>query len=201
MSFRKRKQSQSESVDLDVLIAVFGQASNYWETQPNILPLVRARFADACRDVSVRPVTGEEFRTAWKQLDPSDQYRIALSVSALEVDIVLGRVPEFSPEGSAATLLIRLVEFSQRLPLLKLDVLQQSDIRLEEFTRHFCADWELPIQGEESAQSEARLREIDFGRLMREAESARDSAEERMAYLRKLQEDEEQTRRPRRGKW
>ena len=72
---------------------------------------------------------------------------------------------------------------------------------MEEFARHFCADWGLPIKDEKAEASAQRLHDIDFGRLMREAESARDSARDRMAYLRELQEKQEEQRRPRRGKW
>ena len=57
------------------------------------------------------------------------------------------------------------------------------------------------MKGERDAQSKKRLNDIDFGRLMREAEAARSSATERMAFLRELQEKEEATRRPRRAKW
>ena len=201
MFSRKRQSSKSKPVDLDELITTIGQATNYWETQANIRSLVRARFADACRDADIRPVAADSFRSTWTQLISADQLRIALSVAVLEVENVVLRMKEYCPDGSAEPLLVRLTEFSQRLPLLTLDVLQQSDIRLEEFARHFCADWDLSIQGEEAAMSAARLKEIDFGRLMKEAKAARASAEERMAYLRELQEKEEASRRPRRGKW
>ena len=197
----KRKSPKSQPVDLDELITTIGQATKFWQTQTNIGPLVRARFADTCRDAKLHPVTGADFRSAWKQLDSAGEQRVALSVSAFEVDSAIKSVKDFSSDGNAAALLVRFVEFSRRLPLLTIEVLQQSDIRLEEFARHFCAEWDLSIQGENTAESVARLVEIDFGRLMREAEAARGSAEERMAYLRKLKEKEEESRRPRRGKW
>lgn len=201
MFSRKRKPSRAEPVELDQLITIFGQATNYWGMQTNIQLLVRARFADACRDANVRPVTGLEFRSAWERLDSSDQKRFALSVSAFEVDEIVSRKSALCRGGSAVLLLTRLVDLCKQLPLLTLEVLQQSDIRLEEFARHFCAAWNLPIQGEKAETSQARLKEIDFGRLMQEAEAARGSAQERMAYLRELQEEEEASRRPRRGKW
>jgi len=101
----------------------------------------------------------------------------------------------------AATPLHLLSDLSRRLNLLDFDVLANSDVRLEELSRHFCASWTINIEGESAAASAKRLHQIDFGRLMKEADAARSSAEERMAYLRKLQEEEEETRRPRRGKW
>jgi hypothetical protein len=198
---RAKKRDPKTPIDLDELIAMFGQAANFWEMQPQAGLLVRAWFADACRDASIRPVTEDAFQSSWSGFDKEHQHRFCLFVSALELQPVANRLPSLCSDGDATPALQVLQQLTVRLNLLTLDVLQQSDIRLEEFSRHFCAAWELKIQGERPAKSEARLHEIDFGRLMKEAEAARSSAKERLAYLRELQEKEEETRRPRRGKW
>lgn len=188
-------------MDLDQLIAAMGQARNFWTGLPKSRLLVRARFADACRNAGVRPVVAGVFSENWEPLDAEAQLRLALFVSAMELEAVGRRIPLFADEGTGAAALGRLCQLSGRLELLTSEVLENSDIRLEEIARHFCAEWGLSIQGERKAHSGNRLREIDFSRLMAEARAARDSAEDRMAYLRELQERELGTRRARRGKW
>ena len=49
-------------------------------------------------------------------------------------------------------------------------------------------------------ESQARLERLDYRNLLKQAEAAKASAEERLAYLQKLQEDLEARRMPR-GKW
>lgn len=196
-----QKPNQPDPVEIDSLISMFGQAIEFWESHPSIGSLVRARLADACRDSRVRPVSGAQFRAAWETLDQSEQHRFALAVAGFDDEALIQRLDFFSQDGTALSLMERITKFCQRLPFLTLEVLRQSDIRLEEFARHYCADWQVPIAGEEATHSAARLNEIDFGRLMNEAEAARGSAKERMAYLRELQAKQEADRRPRRGKW
>ena len=204
--FRRRKRtgdspSAANLIDLDELIAVFGPATKDWETRPEADVLVRARFADACRDANIRPVDALTFKECWSGWDRPQQERFRLLVSALELKAVARHLPAHCPTGQAHAALQVFEQLAARLHLLTLDVLQQSDIRLEEFARHFSAAWGLEIEGETPQQSRDRLHAIDFDRLMQEAEAARSSAEDRLAYLRQLQKKEDETRRPRRGKW
>jgi hypothetical protein len=83
--------------------------------------------------------------------------------------------------------------------VLNLSLLRQSDIRIEEFARHFADHLGVFWHGESAEQSKLRLQQLDYKRLLAEAEMARKQAEERMEYLRKKQ-DEEGGRRRRRGK-
>jgi hypothetical protein len=201
---RKRKGnslSAANAIDLDELIATFGPATNFWETQPEAGVLVRARFADACRDAKIRPVDAITFKECWSGMDLPQQARFGLLVSGLELEVVAKQLPAHCPEAQAYAALQVFEQLTDRLNLLTLDVLQQSDIRLEEFSRHFSAAWGLVIEGETPQESQDRLHAIDFGRLMQEAEVARSSAKDRLAYLRELQKKEDETRRPRRGKW
>lgn len=197
-----RRADKPTPIDLDELITTFGGAVGFWETQPEAEVLARARLADACRDAGIRPLAAETFQSGWNTFDQEHQRRFCLLISGLDVDGVAKRLPVHSRDRDGAdAVLLLFQQLTTRLPLLTLDVLQQSDVRLEEFARHFCVDWGLKITGERPVNSEARLHDIDFGRLMKEAEAARSSAEDRLAYLRELQEKEEETRRPRRGKW
>ena len=190
------------SIQLDSLIGRFGQAAGFWESQPQPEVLVRARLADAFRDLKLQPIPRSEFQDLWNHFDDEQRLRFCILVDGLEIPEFPAVVQKQGPQvGRASNLVLPLVNLNVQLQYLTCAVLRESDIRLEEFSRHFCAKWELSIHGETPAASSARLHEIDFGRLMQEANAARASAEERLAYLRTLQEEQEKTRRPRRGKW
>lgn len=189
------------AIDLDGLITAFGQATEFWQSlaEPGIL--VRARIADACRDAGARPVTELQFLARWAALENEVASRFCLLTVALPLSEVAHRLAVICRNGSADDALDTLQNLAVRLKFLTIQVLRESDLRLEEFARHFCAAWGLEIRDETEACSSARLHAIDFGRLMQEAEAARGSAEDRLAYLRKLQEEQDKTRRTRRGKW
>lgn len=189
-------------IQLDGLITTLGQATSELECVPKNSALVRARLADCCRDANIRPVDETEFNKAWNRFDEEHRWRFCVLVAPLELPQVHSRIgPLCQSARSASPVLKLLQELTSDHPMLTGSVLQQSDVRLEELARHFCAQWRLSIEGETEQASEARRQEIDFRRLMKEAESARASADERLAYLRRLQEEEEKKRRPRRGKW
>src|SRR5208283_4064709 len=101
--------------------------------------------------------------------------------------------------GAVAQVKEAFVGLALATPLLTMTLLRQSPLRVEEFARHFLARLGTAVSGETAAQSRERLERLDYGRLLAEAERAKVSAEERMEYLRQLQED--QARRARRGKW
>ncbi|MEZ6129814.1 MAG: hypothetical protein R3C59_14115 [Planctomycetaceae bacterium] len=200
--FGRRSRNSHPLVNLDQVIALFGQAAGFWPTQPEVAVLAQARFADSCRDAGVRPVSTERFAETWVRLAEESRVRFCIALAALDVEAVRNRLPSLCSDAADAGVCLNLLqEFAERLELLTADMIQQSDVRLEEFARHFCAMAGLTIEEETAERSAARLHEINFARLMKEADAARSSAEDRMAYLRKLQEEQEATRRPRRGKW
>ena len=191
----------AQSIELDSLITAFGQAADFWESQIEPGVLVRARLADACRDAKIRPSTASQFLVCWNSFDSEHRLRFCLFSAALDLPEVAQRLALICHQGDGRGILELLQNLTNGLKMLTVAVLQESDIRLEEFARHFCTAWGLVIENETPAASAARLHAINFGRLIKEAEAARASADDRLAYLRKLQEEQEQTRRPRRGKW
>jgi hypothetical protein len=200
--FGRRNRNSNPPINLDQVIALFGQSVGFWPTQPEAALLAQARLADSCRDAGVRPVSTERFAQTWSLLAEESRVRFCIALAAFDVQAVRSRLPSLCRDADDAEACLKLLqEFAERLDLLTTDMIQQSDVRLEEFARHFCAMAGLPITEETAEQSAARLHEIDFARLMKEADAARSSAEDRMAYLRKLQEEQEANRRPRRGKW
>lgn len=189
-------------IQLDGLITTFGRAAGFWESQPRPEILVRARLADACRDQHIKPASEARFQASWTALDAEQRLRFCILTEAFELPEAAAALPKVCGHGGSAEPALALLQRSAvQLQYLTGSVLRESDIRLEEFARTFCAAWELGIHGETPPASAARLHAIDFSRLMQEANAARASAEERLAYLRTLQEEQEKTRRPRRGKW
>jgi hypothetical protein len=196
------KRRPNFTLDLDQVIAKFGSAAPDWEERPIDFDLLRARFADACRDAKLTPMPPAEFEGLTKTLPVDAARRLAVFLSAFDLSevqkTVLLLVDQNTLQGKV---LLPLVTLSNDLTLLTPKLLQQSDVRLEEFARHFCAKLEVGIEGETADHSGQRLREIDYARLMKLAEGVKLSASDRVEYLRKLQEEEEKTMRPRRGKW
>lgn len=202
--FRQQKSSKGsvKPINIDEVITTLGSAAAAWETCTIFPELIRARLADVCRDALIRPASATAFREHWQPFDEAHQRRFGLLLSVCDLETVQSRFAQWAGSHNQSNVLLTLFHtLTTGLPLLTIDVVSQSDVRLEELARHFCKHAELPIAGETTDASTARLSEIDFARLIAEADAARSSAEDRMAYLRKMQEEQEQTRRPRRGKW
>jgi hypothetical protein len=163
--------------------------------------LVCARIGDACRDANIDPVVPEDFDDAAKGLHEPGWQRLALAASALDLPAMRKVLPQLAGDcGPAMALVTGLTGHARQTPLLTLDLLWQSAFRIEEFARGLLARLEIGVAGENDEQAAQRLERLDYARLLAEAENARVSAEDRMEYIRRLQEEEEK-RRPRRGKW
>jgi hypothetical protein len=164
------------------------------------LDLCRARLADQCRTANLLPVLPEEFDRAAARLDAEAQRRLFVLVALLDLDPVRGVVAQLA--GTWPIYQIVSVVFTglaEDTPLLTLEVLGQSEQRVEELARRFLASIRAGVMGESADESKARLHKLDYGRLLDEADKARTAAAERAERLRQLQERQE--RRGRRGKW
>jgi hypothetical protein len=195
------KRRPNFTLDLDQVIAKFGSVAPDLEERPIDFDLLRARFADACRDAKLPPIPPAEFESQTKTLPVDAARRLAVFLSAFDLPEVQKTVLLVDQNTLQGKVLVPLVTLSNNLTLLTPKLLQQSDVRLEEFARHFCAKLEVGIEGETAEHAAQRLQEIDYARLMKLAEGVKLSAADRVEYLRKLQEEEEKTMRPRRGKW
>jgi hypothetical protein len=160
------------------------------------LALIRARLADRCRDAGVRPPPPQEIGAMLEALDPEGRRRVALAVALLE---------RLDKPKSAALLAAmapgeagpRFLMIAPAAPALTLDLVRTSPLRAQEFCRQFAAQLGAAIRGESDAESRQRLARLDYAKLLAEAERAKASAEERLAYVKKLREQNA----PRRGKW
>jgi hypothetical protein len=167
---------------------------------PPDLDLTRARLADRCRDAGLIPVLPEEFNRAAHGLDAEGQRRLAALVATLDLEPVRATLAQLANTWPVHQVVsAAFTGLAQDTPLLTIDVLAQSEQRLEELTRRFLAAIRASVIGESAEESKKRLHRLDYGRLLAEAEKARESAADRAERLRKLQEEQE-LRRGRRGK-
>jgi hypothetical protein len=120
---------------------------------------------------------------------------------ALDPKVVRAELAELAKSRPPAYLLaLGFLGVAQTTPLLTLDVLARGPLRLEELARRLLAGLGLGVRGEAAQASRERLERLDYGRLLAEAERAREAAAGRMEKLHKLQ-DEQEHNRARRGKW
>jgi hypothetical protein len=168
------------------------------EVEPD---LMRAQLADHYRDLAVEPLLPSEFDALTAGMDDESWRRLALAIDALAVDEVRRALPKLlDGDGVRGQVEAAFVGLARGTPLLTLELLRQSALRVEEFARHFVARLGASVLGETPAQSRARLERLDYTQLLAEAERAKVSAADRMAYLKKLQEKQEALL-ARRGKW
>jgi hypothetical protein len=199
--FRRLRQRPGRAeVDLAALRAGLTDGAARLAGKEVEMDLVRAQGADHCRDLGLVPALPEDFDRRTQTLDAEGRRRLALLVGALELHVLRGVLKGLYAGQEGGQLVEALVEVVEGTPLLTLDLLRQSAFRIEELARLLLVRLGAAVQGEDHNQSRLRLLRLDYARLLAEAEKAKVSAEERMEYLRKLQEEQE-ARRPRRGKW
>lgn len=168
--------------------------------EPDV-PLTRARLADGLRDAGLVPLPPDEFDRAIESYDAESERRLTVLVVALELEPVRAAVANAAAPASAGQLVsAALIDLARDTNLLTLDVLAQSEQRVEELARRLVLALRAGIAGETPEESKKRLHKLDYGRLLAEAEKAKEAATERAERLRQLQEQQEQ-RRGRRGKW
>ena len=187
------------AVPLGLLVAHLSSQVPLWEGAEVDLDLLRARLADHCRDAAIVPAPPAAVAEMLGGLDDASRRRAALAASALDLPEIrasarglLGRGPIVERVRSA------FVEHARGCDLLTLELLRQGPLRVEEFARKWLAALGASVAGESEEESRLRLERLDYGRLLAEAERAKQAAEPRMDALRKLQE--QRAWRARRGK-
>jgi hypothetical protein len=198
---RKARGRPAVELDLPPLEAVLAATVPRLEKSAVEPDLLRARLADAYRDVPVEPPAPEAFDAQASSLEEEGWRRLALAVSTLDHAPLRAALPRLLHGSDPARQLEEgFVGLARATPLLTMELLRQGPLRLEEFARHFLARLGAQVAGETPVQSRERLERLDYEGLLAEAERAKESAAGRMEYLRKLQEEQDK-RRPRRGKW
>jgi hypothetical protein len=193
--------SGAAEVALDAVIELLALELPALEHKVIEAALLSARLADALRDAKVRPCHPDLFEILAADLDEQALRRCALFVSCAGSDVLRPALPALVQHAGIEAFVAKgFVELARTKALLTLELLRQSEVRREELARAWCAALGCDIVGESAEQSAARLDEIDYARLLAQAEDAKASAEERMKALREQQELAE-SKRTRRGKW
>jgi hypothetical protein len=204
MSLRERlfgRKGRLPELDLAALQGQLAGAVSRYAGRPTEAELLRARLADGCRDAGVPPLLPEQFDALVQELDEEARRRLAVLASALDLEAVrgaLGALAEVRPLGGLVG--AAFAGLAQQTPLLTLELLRQSRLRVEELARKFAARLGAALAGESPEESRRQLERLDYRRLLAQAEQARQAARERAERVRKLQDEQEQNR-PRRGKW
>lgn len=168
--------------------------------QPVDRVLLHARLADAYRDEDHAPMPADAFLDATGQLSDEGWRRLWLLVGLLELPECRLSVTELIDDDAAQQVEHAFIGFAHEANLLTVATLRDSELRREELLRRFIMRLGAGVEGETIEQSLQRLERLDYGKLLGEAERARKIAQDRMAYLEKLQEAQDAARRPR-GKW
>jgi hypothetical protein len=138
------------------------------------LDVVRAKWADVCRDQSMDPLEPLEVDGLTTNFDRGAVERMALIVVLLErgaiaretlVRIVDRRLRTATKGG--------IIEPAQNSRLVTLELLAQSPLRREEMARRVVLGFGASVRGEKLSESRAALERLDYGRLMDESNRAR----------------------------
>jgi hypothetical protein len=184
--------------ELSLITSQVNRLAPALETREIETPLVQARLADHFRDVQLDPVLPRQFDAFVRGLDPEGWRRLTLAVAVCDhpdirtaLKLLAGHIPVHRQVEEGFVVLARNTD------ALTVSLIRQSDVRAEEFARHFAAHLGVGWRGETMQQSNNRRYQIDYKRLLAEAAEAKRLAEDRVEYLRKKQEEDAARRRPR----
>jgi hypothetical protein len=201
MSLTERLFGRSTGVKLELAIIQSRLTKTIAKIGSSNPDLIRARLADRCRDAGLTPVLPEEFDAEVSGYETETWCRLALLIGVLDVDDVRAALPKLVSARPLKEIIANgFTGLARDANLLTMEVLSQSELRIEEFARLFIGRLGASIVGENAADSQKRLERLDYGRLLAEAKRAQESASGRADRLRKMQDEQEQ-RRSRRGKW
>lgn len=161
--------------------------------------LLRARVGDLARTLGLAPMARERFETVAAELDEAADARLALLLRAAESADLQPALRARAAGASAGLYEAAFFGLAKSKPLLTLELLRDSPMRVEELARAWLAAFGVAIEGESAEESSARLARLDYARLLDEAERAKRAAAERMAELEKRRQEAE--RRSGRSKW
>src|SRR5262249_22195165 len=138
----------------ELLEAYAGQAAD-----PEV---VRAQLADTLRDLEVAPLDPDAFDALAKGLDADGWGRLHLAtLCARAQPHVLGAL--VAARGVPAVVQGGFVGFALISPLLTMELLRQSSLRVEELARRFIMCLGVRVEGESPEVSRAALERLDYG--------------------------------------
>lgn len=182
-----------EGIDVDDLLEVVQDLAQ--QATDVDVPLLQAEIADQLRDLGVAPMPPERFLEWSASLDAAGWQKLQIASSLLPSLWLEDRIRDRTKLDLYGALRLVLDGEAQ----VGVELLATSDVRAEELVRRLAMALSLPIADETPEQSREELEKLDYNALLAKVDSAKLSAEERMARLRKLQEGQDNLRR--RGKW
>ncbi len=186
-------------IDLEPVMQLLHRSVDDWldpEPEPELL---LARLGDACRWAQQMPAEPEQVMATFGKCSESQLRTIGLALDILRESMPAVALSTIIDDPKL-TLDERLFAFAHAVEPAGLNLVSDSHLRVEEAARHFVVCMGVFVLGEEEAAFMARLRRLDYATLLESADQARGTAEERAAYLKKLQEGIESRFAPR-GKW
>jgi len=183
-------------IDLAELTAQITAALAHADGRTGAADHLHAELAACCAQPSLGTPTAAEVANAIQGLSPEEIGRLLLALRAVRLPAVRANL------GATALPFVGVcVQLAQATPLLSRRLLRQSPLRREEFARQLIARLGATVRGEPAEQTRRELVRLDYGRLVAEAERAKWAADQRLDWLRQLQQEQDR-RRPRpRGKW
>jgi hypothetical protein len=115
--------------------------------------LTRARLADGLRDAGVEPMPPDDFDRATEPLDADGQRRLAILVELLDLAPVRAAVAQVAQAWPVPQVVSAgFTHLASETTLLTVEVLAQSEQRVEELARRFLAAIRATIAGESAAE-------------------------------------------------
>lgn len=165
---------ESVPIALDAVLAIMADVLRDFETAAADVDVARAKWADLCRDLGMNPFDPLELDSLTTHFDGAAAGRMALIVVMLERGAisrdVLTRILDKRIRAATKGGIVEPVQASQ---LVTIELLSQSPLRREELARRMILGFGASIRGEKLADSRAALERLDYGRLMAEANRAR----------------------------
>ena len=198
--FRGGKESATApAVSLPEVVGELQQAAIGLLPRPLDEELLLARLADGLRRHGLAPPPVAETAGLTATLDEDGRQRAALLGALLDGAAMSAVWPALGPGGQGGPIIARgILPVARKKRLLTLELVRQSELRAEELARALLAELGAAIVGESAKVSQQQLAELDYERLLSQADQARREAEKRLEELRKLQD---QSPGGRRGKW
>ncbi len=177
------------TVELDAVMHGFRRALPSVERHGANVLLTRARLCDFQRSLGPADCPKpHELDEASRDLDSEGWRRLDLLVGVAPLlTKAIQRSHELDPEPGQIWR-DAFVGLALDMPLHTIVLLRESHPRREELARNWLLRLGIPIDGETPERSLERLERLDYARLMAAADAARDAADDRLQYLRKLQE-------------
>ena len=148
--------------------------------------LVSARLMDGLRDLGVTPLKDKELKEISKTFDIESWRRLSLIVRALR------ELPELAKEAAPLlrqrTVQQAFFDFAVRdTQLLTIELLLKSPFRIEELARKWVRAIGGQIAGETQEESDARVKRIDFGGVLKNLEAAEKDRQARQQKLKEIE--------------